>query len=68
MQIRAGMSIGRTPDEPQWAPDMRKNENDITDYEKQEAKRRIQGSVSTEDSPEDSCSDEQPALPPQAAA
>ncbi len=67
MQIRAGMSIGRTPGEPQWAPDMRKNEDDITDYEKREAKRRIQGSLS-EESPEDSCSDEQLALPPQAAA
>lgn len=40
--IRAGMSIGHSPDEPQWTPDMRKSDKDITEAEKKEAKRRIQ--------------------------
>lgn len=57
MQVRVGMSIGHSPDEPQWTPDMRKNDRDITEAEKKEAKRRIEGSVVPEDSP-DGSSDE----------
>ncbi|CAH0059229.1 unnamed protein product [Clonostachys solani] len=56
--VRVGMSVGHSPDEPQWAPDMRKDEQEITDAEKKEAKRRIQGSAALEDSPEGSGEDE----------
>jgi len=54
------MSIGHSPSEPQWTPDMRKNEDDITEQEKREAKRRIQGSSMSggEESPEDSGGDD----------
>ncbi|KAF4595323.1 Phosphatidylserine decarboxylase [Ophiocordyceps camponoti-floridani] len=45
--IRVGMSIGHSPDQPQWTPDMRKNDKDITEAEKREAKRRIQGNFAT---------------------
>ncbi|ROT41136.1 C2 domain-containing protein, partial [Sodiomyces alkalinus F11] len=48
--IRAGMSIGHSLDEPQWTPDMRKNEEDITEADKKDAKRRIQGSALDESS------------------
>ncbi|KAK4225352.1 phosphatidylserine decarboxylase-domain-containing protein [Podospora fimiseda] len=51
--IRVGMSVGHAPSEPQWTPDMRKDESQITEEDKVEAKRRIQGQVA-EDSPEDS--------------
>jgi phosphatidylserine decarboxylase len=47
------MSVGHAPGEPQWTPDMRKDENQITEAEKQDAKRRIQGQVA-EESPDDS--------------
>lgn len=47
------MSIGHAPDEPQWTPDMRKDENQITEADKQDAKRRIQGQIA-EESPDDS--------------
>jgi len=58
------MSVGHSPNEPQWTPDMRKNDTDITEHEKREAKRRIQGSASgEEESPEDSGGDDL-ALPP----
>lgn len=40
------MSIGHSPGEPQWTPDMPKQEKDVTEAEKKEAKRRIQGSFS----------------------
>ncbi|TKA70847.1 hypothetical protein B0A49_07041 [Cryomyces minteri] len=40
--IRVGMSIGHSPDCPPHAPDMRKN--NPTSEEKQDAKRRIEGS------------------------
>lgn len=53
--IRVGMSIGHAPDEPQWTPDMRKDETQITEADKEQAKRRIQGQVA-EDSPDDSAS------------
>ena len=52
------MSIGHSPDEPQYTPDMRKNDKEITEEEKRAAKRRIQGSVITSDSPDDSGEDE----------
>lgn len=49
------MSIGHSPNQLQWTPDMRKNERDITEADKKEAKRRIQGSAALEEeSPEDS--------------
>ncbi|KAL1998461.1 hypothetical protein VTN02DRAFT_6128 [Thermoascus thermophilus] len=43
--IRVGMSIGHSPDEPQFEPDMRKEEENVTTEEKQDAKRRIEGSL-----------------------
>ncbi|PHH84894.1 hypothetical protein CDD83_1214 [Cordyceps sp. RAO-2017] len=52
--VRAGMSIGHSPDQPQWTPDMRKSEGEITEAEKKEAKRRIQGNVSMQESSGDS--------------
>ncbi|KAG9250201.1 putative phosphatidylserine decarboxylase [Emericellopsis atlantica] len=55
--IRVGMSIGHSPDEPQHTPDMRKNDQEITEEEKRMAARRIQGSVATGDSPDDSGED-----------
>ncbi|KAA8636370.1 hypothetical protein SMACR_02692 [Sordaria macrospora] len=55
--IRVGMSVGHAPNEPQWTPDMRKDEADITSEDKANAKRRIQGQVA-EESPEDSGNDE----------
>ncbi|KAK3988297.1 phosphatidylserine decarboxylase-domain-containing protein [Cladorrhinum sp. PSN332] len=51
--VRVGMSVGHAPSQPQWTPDMRKEESQITEEDKVEAKRRIQGQVA-EDSPEDS--------------
>lgn len=38
------MSIGHHPSQPQYTPDMRKKEEDITESEKEEAQRRIEGS------------------------
>ncbi|KAM0257164.1 hypothetical protein ACHAQJ_004525 [Trichoderma viride] len=53
--IRVGMSIGHSPNQLQWTPDMRKNDKDITEADKKEAKRRIQGNVTVgEESPGDS--------------
>ncbi|PHH50234.1 Phosphatidylserine decarboxylase proenzyme 2 [Ceratocystis fimbriata CBS 114723] len=48
--IRVGMSIGHSPDEPQWSPDQRKNSAEVTEADKKEAKRRIQGSVNPDSS------------------
>ncbi|KAK3946007.1 phosphatidylserine decarboxylase-domain-containing protein [Diplogelasinospora grovesii] len=57
--IRVGMSVGHSPSEPQWTPDMRKDADQVTEAEKQDAKRRIQGQVNEESqSPEDSGGDE----------
>jgi phosphatidylserine decarboxylase len=53
------MSVGHTPSEPQWTPDMRKNAENITEDEKRTAKRRIQGNVALQDSPDGSGEDEQ---------
>lgn len=51
------MSIGHSPSEHQWRPDMRKDEKDVTEEDKAEAKRRIQGSVSQPETPEASGDD-----------
>jgi phosphatidylserine decarboxylase len=39
------MSIGHHPSQSQHTPDMRKKDEDITESEKAEAKRRIEGSI-----------------------
>lgn len=56
--VRVGMSIGHSPDVGQWTPDMRKSEGDITEAEKKDAKRRIQGNFASEQSPSDSGEDD----------
>jgi phosphatidylserine decarboxylase len=38
------MSIGHHPSQPQYTPDMRKKEEDITESDMEDAKRRIEGS------------------------
>ncbi|KAJ5155082.1 Phosphatidylserine decarboxylase-related protein [Penicillium coprophilum] len=43
--IRVGMSVGHSPDIPQYEPDMPKMSENITADEMQEAKRRIEGSL-----------------------
>ncbi|KAJ5815844.1 Phosphatidylserine decarboxylase-related protein [Penicillium robsamsonii] len=43
--IRVGMSVGHSPDIPQYEPDMPKKAENITVEEMQEAKRRIEGSL-----------------------
>ena len=50
------MSVGHAPGEPQYTPDMRKDEDQITEADKAEAKRRIQGQVAESggESPDDS--------------
>jgi phosphatidylserine decarboxylase len=40
------MSIGHHPSQEQYAPDMRKKDEDISESERVEAKRRIEGSIS----------------------
>ena len=44
-QLRVGMSIGHHPEQSQYTPDMRKKEENVTHEERQEAKRRIEGSL-----------------------
>ena len=39
------MSVGHHPEQLQHAPDMRKKEENVTMKERQEAKRRIEGSL-----------------------
>lgn len=56
--IRVGMSVGHLPSEQQWEGDMPKSEHEITEEEKREAKRRIQGSVLMSESPDDSNGEE----------
>lgn len=51
------MSVGHAPSEPQWTPDMRKSEDQITEADKQDASRRIKGGVA-EESPDDSGGDD----------
>jgi len=46
--IRVGMSIGHHPSQGQHTPDMRKKDEDISDSERAEAKRRIEGSIQTD--------------------
>lgn len=41
------MSIGHHPDEPEYTPDMRKSEENITEKDREEAMRRIEGSLNT---------------------
>ncbi|RDW82977.1 hypothetical protein BP5796_04468 [Coleophoma crateriformis] len=45
--IRVGMSIGHHPQQDQHTPDMRKRVEDVTESDKAEAKRRIEGSISS---------------------
>jgi phosphatidylserine decarboxylase len=45
-QVRVGMSIGHSPNRAAHLPDMRKN--NPTMEEKQDAKRRIEGSMAPE--------------------
>lgn len=52
------MSVGHSPSEPQWTPDMRKSEDQITEADKKDATRRIKGGVA-EESPDESGGDEQ---------
>lgn len=40
-----GMSIGHHPESSSYKPDMRKDERDVSNAERQEAKRRIAGSL-----------------------
>ena len=42
------MSIGHHPSQGQHTPDMRKKDEDITEKEKAEAKRRIEGSIESD--------------------
>jgi phosphatidylserine decarboxylase len=44
------MSIGHSPSQSQWTPDMRKDASDITEEDKREAHRRIRGGDETVDS------------------
>lgn len=48
------MSVGHSPSHPQYAPDQRKDDKDITEQEKVEAKRRIMGSYHLEEGGDDS--------------
>ncbi len=58
------MSVGHSPEEPQWAPDMPLSDENITEEQKKDAKRRIQGSLA-QDSPSDSNDDDRMhSLPP----
>ncbi|KAL1842640.1 hypothetical protein VTJ49DRAFT_4551 [Mycothermus thermophilus] len=52
--VRVGMSVGHAPNEPMWIPDTRRDEANITEADKADAKRRIQGQVNEEESPDDS--------------
>ncbi|KAI1773405.1 phosphatidylserine decarboxylase-domain-containing protein [Hypoxylon cercidicola] len=47
--IRAGMSVGHSPQIAQFAPDMQKDEKDVTEADKVEAHRRIRGGLQTSD-------------------
>jgi phosphatidylserine decarboxylase len=42
------MSIGHHPAQNQHTPDMRKKDSEVTESEKAEAKRRIEGSLAPE--------------------
>ena len=53
------MSIGHTPDTEPHKPDMKKDESEITNQERQEAKRKIEGSLA----PDAEMSDSTPSMP-----
>ncbi|OJD15133.1 phosphatidylserine decarboxylase [Emergomyces pasteurianus Ep9510] len=46
--VRVGMSIGHHLDEQQYTPDMRKSEENITEKDREEAMRRIEGSLNAQ--------------------
>lgn len=48
------MSVGHSPEHQKYAPDQRKDDKDVTEQEKAEAKRRIQGSSHVEEGGDDS--------------
>ena len=48
LQVRVGMSIGHHPSSGAYTPDMKKDEDNITMEDRQEAKRRIEGSLAAE--------------------
>lgn len=48
------MSIGHSPDVEPHRPDMKKDEANITNEERQEAKRRIEGSLASDPDGKDS--------------
>ncbi|KAF3760944.1 hypothetical protein M406DRAFT_268734 [Cryphonectria parasitica EP155] len=58
--ISVGMSVGHSPSHPKYAPDQRKDAKDITQQEKADAKRRIQGSFNLEEGGDDSGDDSPP--------
>jgi phosphatidylserine decarboxylase len=45
LQVRVGMSIGHSPHVDSHKPDMKKENSEVTDREREEAKRRIEGSM-----------------------
>jgi len=45
IQVRVGMSIGHHPQQAQHTPDMRKPEAEISEIDRADAKRRIEGSL-----------------------
>lgn len=45
LEVRVGMSVGHHPNQSPYTPDMRKDEENVTLEERQEAKRRIEGSL-----------------------
>jgi phosphatidylserine decarboxylase len=55
------MSIGHSPSESSWKPDMRKDEKDVTEADKKDAQRRIQGGFSAS-SPGDSPREASPTI------
>jgi phosphatidylserine decarboxylase len=45
IQVRVGMSLGHSPHVEPHKPDMKKAQSEVTDREREEAKRRIEGSL-----------------------
>lgn len=45
IQVRVGMSVGHSPHVESHKPDMKKDESAITQEDRQEARRRIEGSI-----------------------
>lgn len=58
------MSVGHSPSEPQWAPDMRASDENITEEQKKDAKRRIQGSLAQDSQSDSNDDDRRHSLPP----